>query len=70
LAENQELSGPRFITSTDVKNNQFNILVMQPKPNKSIGLTEYKSTSVGVDLTQVNDFDLVECHKQTGEIVA
>jgi hypothetical protein len=25
---------------------------------------------VGVDLTQVNDFDLVEWHKQTGEIVA
>jgi hypothetical protein len=39
LVDNQELSGPRFITSTDVKNNQFNLLVMQPEPNKSIGLT-------------------------------
>jgi len=43
---------------------------MQPKPNKSIGLTQDKTTSVGVDLTQVNDFDLVGWDKQTGEIIA
>jgi hypothetical protein len=63
LVDSQELSGPRFITSIDVKNNQFNLLVMQPEPNKGIGLTKYKTTSVGVDLTQVNDFDLVEWNK-------
>jgi len=53
MDHSQEVSWPRFITSTDVKNSQFNLLVMQPKPNKSIGLIEYKATSVGLDLNQV-----------------
>jgi hypothetical protein len=43
---------------------------MQPESNKNTGLTEYKTTSVGVDLTQINDFDLVEWHRQTSEMVA
>jgi hypothetical protein len=43
---------------------------MQLEPNKSIGLTEYNTTSVGVDLTQFHDFDLVEWHKQIGDIVS
>jgi hypothetical protein len=66
----QELSGPRFITSTDIKNNQFNLLVMQPESSKGSNLTEYKTTFVGVDLSQINDVDLVEWHRQTGDIVA
>jgi len=39
LIDAQELSGPRFITSTNVKNNQFNLLIIQTKSNKNTSLT-------------------------------
>jgi len=33
-------------------------------------LTNYKTTSVGVDLSQINDVHLVEWHRQTDDIVS
>jgi hypothetical protein len=43
---------------------------MHSEPGKDTRLVEYKITSVGVDLSQVNDVDLIEWHKQTGDMVA
>jgi hypothetical protein len=33
-------------------------------------LTKYYITSVGVDISQINDVDLVEWHRQTDDIVS
>jgi len=34
ISESPELSEPIFIASTDIKNNQFNLMVMQTEPIK------------------------------------
>jgi hypothetical protein len=36
---------------------------MQPKPIKDTWLVQYKTTLVEVDLSQVNDVDLIEWYK-------
>lgn len=43
---------------------------MQPESSKGSDISDFKTTSVQVDLSQVNDIDMVEWHRHTGDMVA
>lgn len=46
------------------------MLVLQPESSKGSDISDFKTTSVQVDLSQVNDIDMVEWHRHTGDMVA
>lgn len=45
-------------------------MVLQPESSKGSDISDFKTTSVQVDLSQVNDIDMVEWHRHTGDMVA
>jgi sugar diacid utilization regulator len=44
--------------------------VLQPDTSKVLERSDYKTTSIHVDLNQVNAIDMVEWHKKTREMVS
>ena len=58
-----------MLSIVDGKEGIFNILFLEPNPQRKRALYDFKSTKLSISFNEINVVDKIELHKQTSEII-
>ena len=70
LKEVLPISKHHFISTTDIKTDVFNITVVRPDIGENQKMVGSGTSSLAKNLGRVSDMDVINLHRQVGEIVA
>ena len=58
-----------MLSTIDVKNNTFNLDVVEPRFKQKKSEEDYKATHMKIKLDHINVIDKIKLHKQIGEMI-